>query len=143
MSSYLANRIEADHRIHVHLGSQVTAVSGESRLERIEVLDGSTGQRRTVACAGLFCFIGAVPATSWLDGVVVDHDGFILTGTDLAGQAIDDAFELLGRAPLPFEASIPGIFAVGDVRHGSMKRVAAAVGEGSSAVRSIHQAIGK
>jgi thioredoxin reductase (NADPH) len=143
MSSYLTNRIEADPRIQVHLRAEVTAVDGTTTLQRIEVADRATGQDRAFACAGLFCFIGAVPATAWLDRVTVDEKGFVLTDDGLVGSLPDDAFELLGRAPLPFETSIPGVFAAGDVRFGSMKRVAAAVGEGSSAVRSIHQAIGK
>jgi thioredoxin reductase (NADPH) len=84
-----------------------------------------------------------VPATSWLDGVLLDRSGFILTDTDLPETQPRDAFGLLGRQPLAFETSIPGLFAAGDVRHGSMKRIAAAVGEGSSAIRSVHQAIGK
>jgi thioredoxin reductase (NADPH) len=83
----------------------------------------------------LFCFIGARPATAWLgDSVVLDSDGFVLTDRQLPE-------ELDGRRSdaLPFETSVPGVFAAGDVRHGSMKRVAAAVGEGSSAVRSVHE----
>ncbi len=94
-----------------------------------------------MACEGLFCFIGAVPSTAWLNGVALDEDGFVLTGQDLPEDRLD-GFELLGRRPLPFETNVPGIFAAGDVRWGSMKRVAAAVGEGASAVRSVHQAIG-
>ena len=85
----------------------------------------------------------AVPATSWLEGVLLDRSGFILTDTDLPETQPRDSFGLLGRQPLAFETSIPGLFAAGDVRHGSMKRIAAAVGEGSSAIRSVHQAIGK
>jgi thioredoxin reductase (NADPH) len=84
-------------------------------------------------CSGLFCFIGARPATAWLaGGVLLDDDGFILTDRYLPSSA--------GTvSALPFETSIAGVFAAGDVRHGSMKRVAAAVGEGSSAVRSVHE----
>ena len=86
-------------------------------------------------CSGLFCFIGARPATDWLgSGVLLDEDGFILTDRQLSASRAP------ARAgPLPFETSMPGVFAAGDVRHGSMKRVAAAVGEGSSAVRSVHE----
>ena len=89
-------------------------------------------------CQGLFCFIGAVPATAWLgDSVVLDRSGFVLTDRSLADDVVaSSAFG--ARDPLPFETSALGVFAVGDVRHGSMKRVAAAVGEGSSAVRSVH-----
>jgi thioredoxin reductase (NADPH) len=78
-----------------------------------------------------------VPATSWLEGVLLDRSGFILTDTDLPEPQPHDSFVLLGRQPLAFETSIPGLFAAGDVRHGSMKRIAAAVGEGSSAIRSV------
>ena len=86
---------------------------------------------------------GYVHVTSWLEGVPLDRSGFILTDTDLPETQPRDSFGLLGRQPLVFETSIPGLFAAGDVRHGSMKRIAAAVAEGSSAIRSVHQAIGK
>ncbi len=141
MSRYLTERIEADARIEVHTGTEVVAVDGDGRLERISLRQGPADPVE-VACSGLFCFIGAVPATDWLTGVTLDHDGFVLTDTDLVDQDDLDAFALLGRQPLPFETSVPGVFAVGDVRRGSMKRVAAAVGEGASAVRSVHEAIG-
>ncbi len=95
----------------------------------------ATGQQQDIACTGLFCFIGARPATEWLgDSVLLDSDGFILTDRQLPGPTSDEATRIL-----PFETSTLGIFAAGDVRHGSMKRVAAAVGEGSSAVRSVHE----
>jgi thioredoxin reductase (NADPH) len=87
----------------------------------------------------LFCFIGADPATEWLGGVVaLDAGGFVFTDRSLPISALDAATFRV-RDPLPFETSVPGVFAVGDVRHGSLKRVAAAVGEGSSAVRSVHE----
>jgi len=92
-----------------------------------------------VDCSGLFCFIGAEPATGWLgECVALDRGGFILTDRSLP-EAITTGPEYAARAPLPFETSLPGVFAVGDVRQGSLKRVAAAVGEGSSAVRSVHE----
>ena len=95
----------------------------------------STSRPREVGCNGLFCFIGARPATAWLsDSVLLDEHGFVLTDRQLSGPRRADASD-----PLPFETSAPGVFAAGDVRHGSMKRVAAAVGEGSSAVRSVHE----
>jgi len=143
MSSYLATRILADSRIDLHLGTEVVGVDGGDHLDSIVLANMTAGTRETVPCAGLFCFIGAVPATSWLEGVLLDRSGFILTDTDLPERQSRDSFGLLGRQPLAFETSMPGLFAVGDVRHGSMKRIAAAVGEGSSAIRSIHQAIGK
>ena len=143
MSSYLANRILADSRIELHLGSEVVGVHGGDQLDSIVLTKKIGGTRENVPCVGLFCFIGAVPATSWLEGVLLDRSGFILTDTDLPETQLRDTFRLLGRQPLAFETSMPGLFAAGDVRHGSMKRIAAAVGEGSSAIRSVHQAIGK
>jgi thioredoxin reductase (NADPH) len=143
MSSYLATRVLVDSRIEVHLSTEVVGVDGGDHLDSIVLDNTITGTRETVPCAGLFCFIGAVPATSWLEGVLLDRSGFILTDTDLPETQTRDSFGLLGRQPLTFETSMPGLFAVGDVRHGSMKRIAAAVGEGSSAIRSVHQAIGK
>ena len=87
----------------------------------------------------MFCFIGAVPATAWLGkGIALDRDDFVLTDRSLPESAVH-SLDFAGRTPLPFETSAPGVFAVGDVRSGSMKRVAAAVGEGSSAVRSVHE----
>jgi len=142
MSQYLVERVVADPRIEVHTGTEVGALHGGAGLEEITLLARDGGARTTVPCCGLFCFIGAEPVTGWLEGVALDEEGFVLTGHDLPGGTMLDAFDLLSRRPLPFETSIPGVFAAGDVRHGSMKRVAAAVGEGASAVHSVHQAIG-
>ena len=95
--------------------------------------------RRSKECVALFCFIGAEPSTSWLDGTVALYEkGFVLTDRSLRLDDLGDPL-LAGREPLPFETSSPGVFAAGDVRLGSMKRVAAAVGEGSSAIRSVHE----
>jgi thioredoxin reductase (NADPH) len=141
MSRYLADRIIADPRIEVDLSTEVVALGGSSTLENVSLSDRATGARTVVACAGLFCFIGAIPATGWLEGIALDADGFVLTGQDLPRDHMA-AFDLLGRLPLPFETNVPGVFAAGDVRHGSMKRVAAAVGDGASAVRSVHPASG-
>jgi thioredoxin reductase (NADPH) len=135
MSSYLVDRLREDPRIEVHTGSHVTALDGDGTLESV-VID-SVGE---VAARGLFCFIGAEPATTWLSGLDRDSDGFLRTGTDIAAQSLA-RWQTLGREPLPFETSVPRIFAAGDVRRGSMKRVAAAVGEGSSAVASVHRAL--
>jgi thioredoxin reductase (NADPH) len=101
-----------------------------------------TGKEETRACRGLFCFIGAEPATGWLRGVALDPSGFIRTDAQLTPDDLDGTWQTLGRSPLPFETSVPVVFAAGDVRSGSMKRVAAAVGEGASAVSSVHRAIG-
>ncbi|MCO8273958.1 FAD-dependent oxidoreductase [Actinoplanes sp. TRM 88003] len=129
MSSYLVDRIRAEPAITVRTGTEVSALHGPDRLTAISVRNEKDSER--LECAGLFCFIGAVPATSWLTGVALDPDGFVLTDRQLDGDR------------LPLETSVPGIFAAGDVRSGSMKRVAAAVGEGSSAVRSVHQALAR
>jgi thioredoxin reductase (NADPH) len=91
---------------------------------------------------GLFCFIGAEPATNWLTGIATEDNGFIRTDVQLNNTDLGSAWADLGRTPLPFETNVPGVFAVGDVRSGSMKRVAAATGEGASAIASVHKAIG-
>jgi len=140
MSRYLADRIVADPRIDVHTSTQVVALGGDTALEHVALAAGGDVAPVVVPCSGLFCFVGAVPSTAWLDGVALDDDGFVLTGQDLPDDL--EAFDVLGRRPLPFETSVPGVFAAGDVRHGSMKRVAAAVGDGASAVRSVHEATG-
>ncbi|WP_413353836.1 FAD-dependent oxidoreductase [Microbacterium sp. 1P06AB] len=135
MSSYLADRLADDPRVQVHTASQVTALDGNGTLESVTI--DSAG---VVDARGLFCFIGADPATSWLPAIDRDTDGFIRTGADVAVQSIAQ-WRDLGREPFPFETSAPRVFAAGDVRRGSMKRVAAAVGEGSSAVASVHRAL--
>jgi len=135
MSSYLVDRLLEDRRIEVHTQSRVVGLDGGSTLERVSI--DSVGD---VAARGLFCFIGAEPATSWLGELDRDADGFLRTGTDVSVQSLE-RWQGLGREPLPFETSVPRIFAAGDVRRGSMKRVAAAVGEGSSAVASVHRAL--
>jgi thioredoxin reductase (NADPH) len=139
MSQYLIARIEADTRIEVLTHTEVRALAGNTHLEQVTLEDTQTGQRRTVPCQGLFCFIGAVPATAWLGAsVALDRSGFVLTDRALPDDVVTSS-TFGARDPLPFETSALGVFAVGDVRHGSMKRVAAAVGEGSSAVRSVHE----
>jgi thioredoxin reductase (NADPH) len=89
----------------------------------------------------LFCFIGAEPATDWLTGIATGDDGFIRTDVQLTDDDLGPGWASLERRPLPFETSVPGVFAVGDVHSGSMKRVAAATGEGASAIASVHKAI--
>jgi thioredoxin reductase (NADPH) len=134
MSRYLVDRIDADPRIEVLCATEVRGLYGDDHLDEITLEHTPDGTAQERKCAGLFCFIGAVPATDWLGGLVaLDNDGFVLTD-----RALRDALGP-GRDPLPYETSQPGIFAVGDVRHDSMKRVAAAVGEGSSAVRAVHE----
>lgn len=136
MSAYLVDRLMEDARVDVLTGANVTALDGASALERVHI--DAVGD---VDARGLFCFIGADPATTWLSDLDRDHDGFLRTGTDVALNRLDAGWQKLGREPLPFETSIPRVFAAGDVRRGSMKRVAAAVGEGSSAVASVHRAL--
>lgn len=139
MSQYLIARIEADDRIDVLQHSEVRALAGGDHLQEVTLEDNVSGERRTVPCQGLFCFIGAVPATAWLgDCVLLDRSGFVVTDRSLP-ESIVNGSDFGGRDPLPFETSIAGVFAVGDVRSGSLKRVAAAVGEGSSAVRQVHE----
>ena len=138
MSRYLIERIEADPDIEVLTCTEVRALDGDSHLGNVTLEHTATGERRDVGCSGLFCFIGAVPATGWLHGALeLDAKGFILTDRALPDSVTNGPL-FATRDPLPLETSIPGVFAVGDVRNGSIKRVAAAVGEGSSAVRSVH-----
>jgi thioredoxin reductase (NADPH) len=140
MSHYLVDRVLSHSTITVHTATAVTALHGDTSLGAV-TLTSREGENTTTGCVGLFCFIGAEPATSWLKGIAVDGDGFIRTDRDLTPDEICGPWELLGRAPLPYETNVPGVFAVGDVRSGSMKRVAAAVGEGASGVRSVHLAL--
>ncbi|WP_375386603.1 FAD-dependent oxidoreductase [uncultured Microbacterium sp.] len=135
MSSYLVDRLLEDSLVEVHTRARVTGLAGGNSLERVTI--DSIGD---VDARGLFCFIGADPATTWLPDLDRDDDGFLRTGTDVGVQTLA-RWQGLGREPLPFETSTPMVFAAGDVRRGSMKRVAAAVGEGSSAVASVHRAL--
>ncbi|MEU6753950.1 FAD-dependent oxidoreductase [Spirillospora sp. NPDC046719] len=141
MSSYLVERIHADPRITVRTGTEVAALHGAERLDGISLIEPRTGVTDELECRGLFSFIGAVAATSWLQGPVLDGDGFLCTDERLASGDLGDGWRGLDPGPLQFETSVPGVFAAGDVRLGSMKRVAAAVGEGSGAVRSVHLAL--
>lgn len=135
MSRYLVDQVRSHPLITLNLSSEVTELHGDQSLEGVTI----TGGVRLDARA-LFVFIGANPCTEWVgSSVMSDEDGFIVTGPDLKLTHLDPAGGEEGRAPLPLETSRPGVFAVGDVRCGSIKRVAAAVGEGSTAVRMIHQ----
>ena len=138
MSQYLVTRIYDAETIHVSLNSEVAEVHGTSRLEAITVnCDGNLIKKSTSA---LFIFIGASPSTEWLDGTVKrDAKGFVYTGPDVMENGKPPANWPLERDPFLLETNVPGIFASGDVRHGSVKRVASAVGEGSIAVQFIHQ----
>jgi len=139
MSHCLVERIMAHSLIELLPTTEVRELIGSRQLDEVVIENTSAGVRRTIACQGMFSFIGAAPATAWLDGVVdLDEHGFVLTDRDVTSVSETDGPSAGPVARLPFETSAAGVFAVGDVRHGSMKRVAAAVGEGSSAVRSVY-----
>jgi thioredoxin reductase (NADPH) len=139
MSLYLADRCTAHDRIEVRLQTEVVAGRGNGHLEEITLLNQGTGAKEDVATNWLFAFIGAQPRTGWLgDGIVRDERGFVVTGTDLLTGANGRAWPL-PRTPFALETSVPGVFAAGDVRLDSMKRVAAAVGEGAMAVYFVHR----
>jgi len=137
MSQYLIDRITRHPAITIMSRSAVREVDGTGRLERVTVEDLTTSARRTLATAALFVLIGAEAHTQWLaESIELDSHGFIVTGPDLNGQArTAPAWEKLGRDPYLLETSLPGLFAAGDVRSRSVKRVASAVGEGSIAIR--------
>jgi thioredoxin reductase (NADPH) len=140
MSSYLVDQIEAIDNIEVLLCTEVREVHGETALEGLVVEENRARERRDLAVGGLFVFIGADPCTEWLDGQLAkDDDGFLLTGVDLSVTHLGGTTGAIGRPALPLETSLPGVFTVGDGRSGSIKRVASAVGEGSMAVRVIHE----
>jgi thioredoxin reductase (NADPH) len=145
MSQYLIDRIARHPAITVMSRSGVREVDGAGRLERVTVEDLTTSARRTVPATALFVLIGAEPHTQWLaESVVLDSHGFIVTGPDLSGQARNaPAWEKLDRDPYLLETSLPGVFAVGDVRSSSVKRVASAVGEGSIAIRFASEHLGR
>ena len=144
MSQYLIDEIAQTPKIKVHTRSSVVAVHGEKRLEAISVLCSDTNQVERVPASSLFIFIGAVPKTEWLVGQVERDDrDFILTGPDLLRDGKLPKNWKLDRDPYLLETSTPGVFAVGDVRHGSTKRVASGVGEGAVAVQFVHQYLKK
>lgn len=139
MSHYLVERIEATPNIDVLVHAEITRCEGHDHLEAITLRDRLSGEERTEPANYVFVFIGAAPHTSWLgDHVVRDRLGFILTGPDLKTEEHLKHWPL-ERTPFLLEASVPGIFAAGDVRHESVKRVASAVGEGSVAVHFVHR----
>ena len=141
MSSYLVDRVKDAENIELLVNSEVRGLIGEDRLEGIVVENNHAGVRRSVGARALFVFIGAQANTGWLEGAVkLDERGFILTGRELDDGALEaEAWRRLSREPYLLETSLPGVFAAGDARSGSIKRVASAVGEGSMAVRFAHQ----
>jgi thioredoxin reductase (NADPH) len=144
MSRYLVDRVQGLPNVTVHLEATVSRLNGNGHLESVEArsADGRTVEVNTTA---LFLFIGADPNTSWLDGCVdLDRSGFVLTGTALPSMSADnDQWRAAGRGPFLLETSLPGVFAAGDVRSGSAKRVSSAVGEGAMAVSFVHAYIGR
>lgn len=140
MSHYLAARIETTPNIEVVAGAQVSAVAGDGHLERVTLRDVRTGDLRDIDVAALFIFIGAAPRTEMLaDLIARDDKGFIVTGLDGAQPGGKPKGWPLDRDPFMFETNVPGVFAAGDVRSGANRRVAAAVGEGSAAIYTVHR----
>ena len=144
MSQYLIDQIEQMPNIQIWTHASVAEVHGESHLEEVSVLCSDTNKVERVPASAMFIFIGALPRTDWLNDVIErDERGFILTGPDLIRDGKRPKGWTPNRDPFLLETNIPGIFAVGDVRHGSVKRVASGVGEGSVAVQFIHQYLSK
>jgi thioredoxin reductase (NADPH) len=141
MSRYLIQRIEENPGIEMHYHTEIVGLDGDAQLERVTWLDKDTGEKSTHDIRHIFIMAGASPRTEWLqDCVAMDNKGFILTGRDLDPVAQDYRWPLQ-RVPLMLETSLPGVFAVGDVRSGNVKRVAAAVGEGSISIYLVHRVL--
>jgi thioredoxin reductase (NADPH) len=142
MSHYLIEAIAKQDNIQVWVKTKVVQVEGAKNLETITLEDTSTGEVTTLPARALFIFIGAEPHTTWLNGIVErDSKGFLLTGSDLPGQGQSGRPKgwSLERKPYLLETNLPGVFAVGDVRYGSVKRVASSVGEGGVAIQFVHK----
>ena len=142
MSRYLVRRIEEIPNVVLRTGTEIAALEGAGHLERIRWRDNTTGEVSTHDIRHVFLMTGAEPNTGWLSGcVALDDKGFVKTGTDLGADDLVAAEWPLSRPPYLLETSVPGIFAVGDVRAGNVKRVASAVGEGSISVQLVHKAL--
>jgi thioredoxin reductase (NADPH) len=140
MSRYLISRIEESPNITLRAFHRVVKLDGKDHLEKVEIEDTRSAEKKLLDVRHLFVMTGADPNTSWLKGcVALDPKGFVKTGPDL--EPADLAGWTLPRPPLLLETSAPGIFAVGDIRAGSVKRVAAAVGEGSACIQAVHRTL--
>jgi thioredoxin reductase (NADPH) len=142
MSRYLIRRIEDSPNVTVHTRTEIIGLEGDSQLEQVIWRGAADNRTETNAIRHIFLMTGAVPNTRWLEGCVgLDEKGFVRTGTDLHSEDLACSNWSLTRQPYMFETNVPRIFAVGDVRSGSVKRVAAAVGEGSACVQLVHRAL--
>jgi thioredoxin reductase (NADPH) len=142
MSRYLIRRIEESPNITLHAHTEIVELKGEKYLERVIWKNNKTGETEAMAISHVFSMAGAVPNTGWLNGcVAVNAKGFVKTGSDLSTSELGEAKWTLARSPFLLETSLPGVFAVGDVRGGNIKRVASAVGEGAIAVAFVHQVL--
>jgi thioredoxin reductase (NADPH) len=142
MSRYLVYRIESHPTIELHACTELVGVEGETHLTAVRWRDSRSLVEETRPIRHVFVMAGATPATSWVAGcLALDSNGFIKTGPELAREELDAAEWPLARAPYLLETSVPGVFAVGDVRSGNIKRVASAVGEGSIAISFVHRVL--
>src|SRR5215211_905701 len=140
MSQYLRETIAAAPNVEVRTQTEVVDGGGDDRVEWLELRDRTTGDARRVPAAALFVMIGGRPRTEWLPAAIArDDGGYVLTGADVIADEVGGELWPLERLPMSFETSAPGVFAVGDVRHGSTQRVASAVGEGAVAVPEVHE----
>ena len=137
MSRYLVDRVMRHPRIELLLRNEVVELLGDNEIEGVVVENNQTRHRRTLPVRALFVFTGATPCTAWLSSLIaLDEDGFVRTGEHVT---TDDAWWHKGRSPFRLETNRPGVFAVGDVRSGSIKRVGSAVGEGAMVARLVHE----
>jgi thioredoxin reductase (NADPH) len=144
MSRYLIRRIEETPNITLRTETEIVGLEGEAQLERVRIGSKADGTEETREVAHVFLMTGAVPNTRWLAGCLrLDDKGFVCTGNDLTDDDLRPELWPLARKPYNFETNRPGVFAVGDVRYSSVKRVASAVGEGSACVQHIHRVLGE
>jgi thioredoxin reductase (NADPH) len=142
MSRYLIRRIEETPNITLHTHTEIVELKGEEHLASVVVRNNQTGESREWPYQHVYMMTGASPNTDWLRGcVALDDNGFVLTGADLTDEQLRNAGWSLPRKPRLLETSIPGVFAAGDARSGSVKRVASGVGEGALAITFVHQAL--